>query len=106
MKHRNREITWSDIIHENAEFEANLRQKAKEMKVRVPKHYYVPSKQYFITAGQLVNIYQAIRTAFNKNPDIEFQMSLQAWWPKTAGEILRNEIWPSIHDRINIRALI
>jgi hypothetical protein len=98
--------TQNEIRRDNREFIADLQQKAKEMKVRVPKAHYVPSRQAFYSAGNIAKMIKMIRQAYNVNPETEFKQSFSCWYPVTAKHIVRNEIGPMIHERINIRALI
>jgi elongation factor P hydroxylase len=88
------------------QWKEDLIQKASEMKVMVPKHHYVPSKEMFVTAGFMANAIKQIRQAFNNNPETEFKQSFSAWYPRTAKDIIRHEIQPMIHERINIREIL
>lgn len=86
-----------------ANYKAGLILKGKAMGGKVPKHYYLPAINRMITAGEEAKAIKAIRQAYNTNPQTEFKQSFQAWWPKTAADILKGEVWPMIHDRINCR---
>lgn len=88
------------------QFQKDLQDKANQMKVRVPKAHYVPSREAFYPAGSIAQMMKAIRQAFNNNPDQEFKQSFSCWYPVKAKDIIKYEIHPMIHERINIRALI
>jgi hypothetical protein len=98
--------TISEIRCRNREFRADLEVKAKQMGSMVPKAHYVPSVGKFYSAGTIASMIKTIRCAFNKSPETEFRQSFSSWAPKTAAEIIRWEIVPMIHERINIRGLI
>ena len=89
------------------EFKQGLIEQAKCMGgVMVPKHYWCPGPRKYLTAGQMAKAIKAVRTAYNKNPEIEVKQSFQAWWPEKVKDVLRWEILPAIHERINVRGLM
>lgn len=85
----------------------HLQEKATRMGNKmVPKHCYLPAIDRMITAGQEASVMRTVRAAFNQNPETEFPQSFQSWSPRTAREIIHWEIVPTIHERINVRALM
>ena len=68
---------------------------------RVPKHFWIPSKQMFITAGQYVALYKKCKA----NPGAAVKETIRQWWPGTTDQILQ-EIREAIHERIYLRQFI
>ena len=96
--------TKKEIRKENNEYFVGLQLQANCMKgAKVPKHYYLPAINRRITAGEYAKAIKAIRAA---KPEQEFKQSFQAWWPKTGADIIKWEIVPAIHERINVRGLM
>lgn len=71
------------------------------LSARVPKHFWIPSKDRFITAGQYVALYKVCKA----NPGQEVKETISGWWPGTTDEVL-SQIWEGIQERINLRPLI
>lgn len=70
---------------------------------KIPKYIYCPGPGKMITAGQYCNAIKVIKAA---KPEQEFKQSFQNWAPVEARDILRFEVIPAIHERINIREFI
>lgn len=85
------------------EFRQATAAQARTMGVKVPKHFWCPGPNQMLTASQYVKAWKRILAA---QPDDFFARSFQSWAGRTAAEILRYEIRPAIHDRINARGLM
>lgn len=96
----------TELRKENNQFREGLKVKGRCMKRRVPKHYFLPAINLLITAGQEAKAIRDIRAAYNQNPEAEFKQSFQSWSPRSAKDIIRWEIIPMIHERINIRPFL
>jgi len=68
---------------------------------RVPKHFYIPSRQSFITAGEYVKIWRFCIS----NPGMAVKQTIQGWWQGTTDEILK-QIRDGLHERIYLRQFI
>lgn len=71
------------------------------LSARVPKAFWIPSKNRFISAGQMVKIYKFCKA----NPGVEVKETIKGWWPGTTDEVL-NQIREGIHERIYLRQFI
>jgi len=72
-----------------------------KLTAKVPKHFWIPSKNMFITAGQMVSIYKKCKA----NPNTPVKETICNWWGGTTDDIL-NEIREGIHERIYLRQFI
>ena len=91
----------NEIRRDNVQYFAGLQLQANCMRgAKVPKHFWLPGINRFITAGEYAKACNTIREA---QPEQEFKASFECWYPRTANEILRIEIIPAIHERINVR---
>lgn len=86
----------------NKRYLKELREKAQQMGGKVPKLIYCPGIDRAITAREYCN---AIKLIKGVNPGYEFKRSFQNWYPVTARDIMKYEVIPAIHDRINIRGI-
>jgi hypothetical protein len=80
-----------------------LREKAAQMKTRTPRAYYCPGPGKMLTAGQYTTAIKMVKAA---SPDRYFARSFANWYGGYAREIIRHEIRPAIHERINARVFI
>lgn len=71
------------------------------LSVRVPKVFWIPSKQMFISAGNYVKMYKFCKA----NPGMKVKETISKWWEGTTDEVL-NEIRAGIHERIYLRQFI
>ena len=71
------------------------------LSVRVPKYFWIPSKNRFITAGQMVQLWKFCK----ENPGLEVKESIQGWWPSTTDEVLK-QIRDAMHERIYLRQFV
>ena len=65
------------------------------LSVRVPKCFWIPSKGYYISAGNLVKMYKFCKA----NPGMAVKETISGWWPGTTDDVL-NQIRAGIHERI------
>lgn len=54
------------------------------LSAKVPKAFWIPSKNRFISAGQMVKIYKFCKA----NPGVEVKETIKGWWPGTTDEVL------------------
>ena len=71
------------------------------LSVKVPKHFYIPSIQSYITAGQYVAMYKKCKA----NPGQNVERTISQWWGGTTDDVL-NEMRQAIHERIYLRQFI
>ncbi len=71
------------------------------LSVKVPKHFWIPSKNKFITAKAMVQIYKFCKA----NPGVQVKETIKGWWPGTTDEVLQ-QIREGIHERIYLRGLL
>lgn len=96
--------TLNDIKRDAREFRHATREQARTMgSQKVPKYFWCPGPNQMITAAQYVKAWKTILAA---RPDDYFPRSFTSWSGRTAAEIIRYEIRPAIHDRINARGLM
>ena len=68
---------------------------------RVPKHFWIPSKQRFISAGKYVSMWKFCKD----NPGLEVKETISGWWPGTTDEVLK-QIRSGLHERIYLRQFV
>lgn len=85
------------------EFREETASQARTMGVKVPKYFWCPGPNRMITAGQYVKAWRQILAA---QPGDYFPRSFTSWSGRTAADIIRYEIRPALHDRINARGLM
>ena len=68
---------------------------------KLPKHFYIPSIQKFITVGQYVALYKKCKS----NPGQQVERTISKWWGGTTDDVI-NEIRQGIHERIYLRQFI
>lgn len=71
------------------------------LSARVPKAFWIPSKNKFISTGAMVQIYKFCKA----NPGMPVKESISGWWQSTTDEVLA-EIQKGIHERIYLRQFI
>lgn len=95
--------TLTDIKRDAREFRHATQEQARTMGVKVPAHFWCPGPNKMITAGQYVKAWKQILAA---RPSDYFPRSFTSWSGRTAADIIRYEIRPALHDRINARGLM
>ncbi len=81
----------------------NLKGIARQMAHRVPRHFWCPGPGKMLTAGQVATIVKTLRKAA---PSQEVAQSFQSWAPVQVADVLRWEVLPAIHERINARPFL
>lgn len=95
--------TKSEIRRDAREFRNETREQAQTMGCKVPKYFWCPGPGKILTAGEYVKVWKHILAA---KPDDYFPRSFQSWAARTAADIIRYEIRPAVHNRINARGLM
>lgn len=72
-----------------------------KLTVKLPKHFWIPSKQKFITTGEYVAMYKKCKA----NPGIPVKETICNWWGGTTDDIIK-EIQAGIHERIYLRQFV
>jgi hypothetical protein len=68
---------------------------------KLPKHFWISSKQQFITTGQYLQLYKFCK----QNPGMEVKETISNWWGGTTDDVLR-EIRNGVHERIYLRQFL
>ena len=73
----------------------------EKLTAKLPKYFYIPSIQAFISLRKYLNIYQYCKD----NPGVEVKQTISKWWGGTTDDILK-EIQIGIHERIYLRKFL
>jgi hypothetical protein len=68
---------------------------------KLPKHFWIPSRQMFITVNQYMQLYRFCKD----NPGLEVKETICNWWGGTTDDVI-NEIRKGIHERIYLRQFL
>lgn len=74
---------------------------SKALTAKLPKHFWIPTRQRFITTGQYVQLYWFCK----QNPGMEVKETICDWSGGTTDDVLR-EIRKGVHERIYLRQFL